>query len=525
VTTAPPGPALASAVPSDRPPFASREVYVVAGAMLALHLVVNLVTPYGFQRDEFLYFAMGRHLRLWHMDFPPLIGALSEIQRFVFGDWLPGLRLVPALAGTLLVILAALLARELGGGRFAQGFAALAVLASVFFQRAGNLFQPVILDALWWTLGFWVLARLCRAPGTARRWWIRLGIVGGVGLLTKFSILFFGFGVLVGLLATPYRRALLTRWPWAALAIALALGSPSIVGQIALGWPLVGQLQGLRQGQLEHVSVAGFFLTQLQFGPAMVVGAWGVVALLFSRASRPFRLVAWTCVAIWATLVVLHGKAYYVGGTYALLFAAGAVQLERLRGVPWRSVLRWSVAGLVAAYGLLILPIGVPILPPAAMMRYLRALGPAAAQRDNQGHPLALPQDFADMLDWEQRAEAVARAYTALPPLERARAVVIANNWGEAGALDFYGPRLGLPPVVCTAGSYYFFGPGKLPGRVAVTIGERDWRLRQLFDTVEAGPHLTDSLTVREERDLTVYVCRGIKKTLQDLWPDEAGRQ
>jgi hypothetical protein len=129
------------------------------------------------------------------------------------------------------------------------------------------------------------------------------------------------------------------------------------------------------------------------------------------------------------------------------------------------------------------------------------------------------------MLDWEQRAAAVATAYRTLPALERAQAVIIGNNYGEAGALDFYGPRYGLPPVVSAAGSYYFFGPGKLPGRVAVTLGESEQGLHRLFDSVEAGPHLTNSLTVREERDLTVYVCRGIKRTLQEIWPGEAGRQ
>ena len=515
----------APATAPDRPAFASRIVYPVAGLMLLLHLVTNLVSPYGIHRDEFLYFAMGRHLRLWHMDFPPFIAVLSESERFIFGDSLLGLRIIPALASTLVVVLAALLAREFRGGRFAQGFAALAVLGSVFFQRAGNLFQPVILDALWWTLGFYVLARLCRGEGPERRWWILLGLVGGIGLLTKFSVLVFGFGVLLALLATPYRRALLTPWPWITLAMALAIGSPSWVGQIALGWPLVGQMQDLRQSQLEHVSIAGFFVTQALFGPAMIAGAWGVGALLLSPALRPFRLVGWTCVAIWLTLVALHGKAYYVGGTYPLLFAAGAVQLERLRGTPWRSALRWGVVGLTAAYGLLVLPLGVPILAPAPMMRYLGALGPAAAQRDNQGHPLPLPQDYADMLGWEDRAAAVAAAYRTLSPLERARAIVIGNNYGEAGALEFYGPRYGLPPVVSAAGSFYFFGPGSRTGEVAVTLGEGEQGLHRLFDSVEAGPHLANPLTVREERDLTVYICRGAKGTVQQIWPREAGRQ
>jgi hypothetical protein len=508
----------------QRPAFAKRLVYPVAGLMLALHVVTNVVSPYGIHRDEFLYFAMGRHLRLWHMDFPPAIAILSEIQRFVFGDSLLALRLVPALASTMLVVLAALLARELGGGRFAQGFSAVAVLGSVFFQRAGNLFMPVILDALWWTAGFYVLLRLCRGDVAERRAWLALGVVGGVGLFTKFSILFFGFGVLLGLLATRWRRALLTPWPWVTLAIALVLGSPSIVGQIALGWPLVGQMQDLRAGQLEHVTVAGFFLTQAMFGPAMLVGAWGVVALLAAPAMRRFRLVGWTAAAIWLTLVLLHGKAYYVGGTYAFLFAAGAVRLEALRAPRLGPALRWGALGLTAAYGVLVLPLGVPIVAPAPMERYVDLLGVSTARRDNQGHLLRLPQDYADMLGWEDRAQAVATAYRGLTPLERAEAVLIGNNYGEAGALAFYGPKLGLPPVVSAAGSFYYFGPGDRPGKVAITLGEGREGLSRLFDSVEAGPHLLDPLTVREEQDLTIYICRRPKSTLQAIWPQVAGR-
>ena len=505
-------------------PFATRLVLALAGAFFLLHVVTNLVSPYGIHRDELLYFAMGRHLRLWHMDFPPAIAILSEIQRFALGDSLVALRMVPALASSAIIVLAALLARELGGGRVAQGFAALAVAASVFFQRAGSLFMPVVLEALWWSAAFYALARLCHTDGPQRRWWLALGLAGGVGLLTKFSVLFLGFGVLVALLATRHRHALLTRWPWVALLVALVVGSPSIVGQITLDWPLIGQMQDLRATQLGHVTVAGFFLTQLMFGPAMLVGAWGGLALLLAKGMRPFRLIGWTCLAVWATLVILHGKAYYVGPTYPVLFAAGAVALERVRAPRWGPALRRAAAVSTAAYGALVVPLGVPIMPPAPLERYIHAIGATESLRDNQRVLGRLPQDYADMLGWPERVAAVAQAFRTLSPLERAQAVIIGNNYGEAGALDFYGPRYGLPAVVSAAGSFYYFGPGSRPGSIAVTLGENERGLHRLFDSVEAGPHLTNPLTVREERDLTIYICRGPKGTLQEIWPREAGR-
>ena len=510
--------------PPDRPPLATLLVAALAGGTFLLHLIVNLATPYGIHRDEFLYFAMGDHLRLWHMDFPPAIAILSVASRFVFGDSLAALRLVPALASAALVALAALLAREMGGRRFAQAFAALAVVASVFFQRAGSLFQPVILDALWWTVGFYALVRLCRGDQPASRWWLVLALAGGVGLLTKFSILFFGFGVLVAMVATPWRASLATRWPWVTLLIALVIGSPSLVGQIGLGWPLVGQMQDLQRSQLEHVTVAGFFITQLMFGPAMLVGAAGAIALLVGPRLQRFRPVGWTLLAVWVTLVVLHGKAYYVGATYPILFAAGGVALEAWRRRALGAWVGWGAVVLTAAYGLLVLPLGLPILAPGPTERYIRAIGAVQALRDNQGMPLRLPQDYADMLGWRERVDAVAQAYRALSPLERARAVIIGNNYGEAAALEFYGPKLGLPPVVSAAGSFWYWGPGDRPGAVAVTLGEAREGLYRLYDSVVAGPHLVNPLTVMEEQDLTIYVCRKPKTTLQAIWAREAGR-
>jgi hypothetical protein len=287
----------------------------------------------------------------------------------------------------------------------------------------------------------------------------------------------------------------------------------------------VGQMQDLRASQLGHVSVAGFFLTQLMFGPAMLVGAWGALALLVAPSLRRFRPMGWTVLAVWVTLVVLHGKPYYVGATYPALFAAGGVALEAVRRRALGAWVRGAAVWTTAGYGLLVLPLGVPILAPAPLDRYIHAIGAVQALRDNQGVLGRLPQDYADMLGWRERTAAVAEAYHALPPLERAQAVIVANNWGEAGALEFYGPRYGLPQVVCAAGSFYHWGPGPKPGAVAVTIGEGREGLYRLYDSVEAGPHLVNPLTVREERDLTIYICRKPKTTLQAIWPHEAGRQ
>jgi 4-amino-4-deoxy-L-arabinose transferase-like glycosyltransferase len=465
---------------------------------------------------------MGRHLRLWRMDFPPAIALVAEAVRATLGDSLLATRLVPALAGTALVVLAALVARELGGGRWSQALAALGVVASPLFLRSANLFQPVVLDQLAWTVALYALVRLCREDRP--RWWLLLGAALGAGLLTKFSAAFVGLAVLLALLTTGRRAWLLTPWPWLAALLALAIGSPSIVGQLRLDFPVRGQLADLRQVQLERVTPLNFLAGQLLWGPATLIGAAGLVGLLADRRLRAFRVVGWTCVWVFVILMALHGKAYYAGPVYPTLIGAGSVMLERVRGDRLGPVLRWGgVVALLVTMAVL-LPIGVPILPPAAMAGYARAIGASSALRTNTGETERLPQDYADMLGWEEQVRAVARVYRSLPAPDRARAVLVAGNYGEAGALDFFGPRYGLPVVVSPTGSYWFFGPGTKPGEVVVTIGAGREDLAPLFDSVEAAGRVTSPWSVAEERDLTIYVARGPYRTLQEVWPSLAGR-
>src|SRR5687768_2079390 len=226
--------------------------------------MVNERTPYGLHRDELLYLGMGKHLQFWNMDFPPAIAIVAEVSRTVLGGSLVAVRFFPELFGSAVVVLAALIARELGGGRIAQGLAAFCVLTCPLFLRSANLLQPVVMDQLIWSGALYALLRLCRGYGPGQ--WLLLGLVLGLGLLTKFSVAFIGLGIAAGVLLTPLRSALLTPWPWIALAAALAVGSPSLIGQIRLGLPVLGQMTDLRQSQLELVTPLGFLVGQLLWG-------------------------------------------------------------------------------------------------------------------------------------------------------------------------------------------------------------------------------------------------------------------
>ena len=499
---------------------AGRAVAGLAALKLGLHLAVNAATPYGLHRDELLYLAMGRHLRLWTMDFPPAIALLSNAVRATLGDALWAVRLVPAVAGTMLLVLAALAARELGGGRWAQIIAALGVLGSPLFLRSANLFQPVVLDQLAWTVTLFALIRLCRQPTPA--WWMAVGAALGLGLLAKFSAAFAGLAVLLALVASR-REWLRSPWPWAAGLVALALGSPSLVGQIRLDFPILAQMDDLRRSQLERVTPFGFLLGQILWGPATLVGLGGLAGLIFDPALRPFRVVAWTCVFAFLLLIALHGKSYYIGPIYPVLIAAGGVELERVRHARLGPVLRWGTVTALVLFMAVILPLGVPILPPATMAGYARAIGAEDALRTNTGEMNRLPQDYADMIGWEEQVRAVAGVYRSLAQADRARTVLIAANYGEAGALDFFGPRYGLPRVVSPAGSFWFFGPGDRPGEVVITIGVPRAELEQVFGAVRQAARIRSPWSVEEERELTIYVARSPRRTLQRIWPSLAG--
>ena len=496
----------------------------LAAFTVLLHVGVNLVTPYEFQRDEYLYFGMGQHLHWWRMDFPPFVALVANLTRAVLGESQVAMRLPSAVASGAIVWLAVRAARHLGGQGFAQCLAALCVLSGVLFLRAGALFQPTVWDQLWWTCALFALLRLAQTGGT--RWWLALGVAGGLGLLTKFSILFLGLSVLIALLLSPQRRALATRWPWLTLLIALALGSPSLVGQIRLGFPVIGQLHDLQAVQLARVTPFDFTLGQLLItGPAFAIAIAAVVALLVVPRFARLRVVGWTAVAAYATLLLLHGKHYYLGPIYPVLFGIGGALIESAAS-GWRRVLLRTVAvALPAGNGLFLSPVGLPFLAPPAMERYTVRTGLAPlVNGTNTGGRLRIPQDYADALGWTDRVAAVARTYRDLDPVRRTKAVILAGNWGEAGALDFYGPQLGLPGVVSPSGSYWFFGPGAKRGEVLVTIGVgEDW-LRPHCQGLTAAAHLVNEWTVEEERDLTVYVCDEPGVTLQALWPRLAGR-
>jgi 4-amino-4-deoxy-L-arabinose transferase-like glycosyltransferase len=506
-----------------RPPVSAAALWLISVKFMS-HLVTAFITPYEFHRDELLYFSMGTHLRLFEMDFPPFIALLSEAVRHTAGVSVLSYRITPALFGTGVMLLAVLIARELGGGSRAQVLTAIAVLFNPLFLRTASLFQPVVFDQLWWLLGFWALLSLINTED--QRWWIGLGLAGGLGLLSKFSILFFGLAVLIGLLLTTRRRAFLGPWPWVAVGIALLIGSPSVIGQIRLDWPVFEQMSGLQEGQLNRISLGEHLFEQAIWGPQILLAVTGLWALLAARRLKRYRLIGWIALASLVLFAALKGKSYYTGPIHPELYGAGAVWLEGLARPRLRAFLGWGLGVAVLAWGVFVLPFGLPVVPPEPMARYAAMTGITAGTKTNWGAQLELPQDYADMLGWREKAEAVASMlFVAEPRLarQRAGALLFGANYGQAGALDLYGRELGLPPVVSLAGSWYFFGPGDRPGNPVVLLGVEPEEIETIgCASVELATRVENYWGVPEERDVPVTICYDPSITVQQLWELQA---
>jgi hypothetical protein len=498
----------------SREALASETAPVVAIALVSFVLHLLIAGNYGYFRDELYYMDAGRHFQTGYVDFPPFIAWLAGVLR-IFGDNLVVLHTTTALAAACLIVVTGLMARELGGGRAAQTLAALATAAAPTFIATASLFSMDVFDELWWGLAAYVFIRLVRREEP--RLWLWFGLVAGIGLFTKLTMLFFGFGLVVGLLLTPARRAFRTRWPWLGGAIALAFLLPYIAWQVQNGWP-TPQFWRNYGGTESAASPLDFLLSQIFAQNPVSLPLWiaGLV-YYFRPAGKPYRALGWTFVILYALFTLAHAKSYFLAPAFPMLYAAGAVLLvtafERRR---WRAAQPGLLAGL-ALVGVLFAPGVLPVLPPSIYGHYYSWLVDTSGAKQTEANT-PLPQELADRFGWPEQADAVARVYHALPAADRAQACIVTVNYGEAGGLNFFGPAHGLPRAISGHNTYYFWGYGACTGQVVITIGYSREDAEASFDSVVAAATVRCANCVEEESDLTIYVCRQPKASIAELW-------
>ncbi len=488
-----------------------------AGAKLLIHLVTNALGGYGYFRDELYYLASTSRLDWGYVDHPPLSIAILAVNRWLLGDSLFASRLLPAVAGSLAVALIMLLARRLGGGRWAVALSGTAAIVSLIFIAYDTIYSMNAFDLVLWAAAALLLARL--VDHEAPRDWLYLGLLLGFGLLNKLGVLWLGAGISVAVLATPLRRALRSRWPWIAAGVALLLFSPYVIWNLLHEMAHVEFIGNAVTGKYSRLGVIDFLGGQLLINNPVTIPLWigGLVFLLFG-AGRRYRALGIVFVAVVAVLLINgRSKPEYLAGAMTIVLAAGGVAFE-----TWfERSRRWVRPSLLAVMlcGLLLAPLTLPILPVNAYIAWARSLGiePHTAEAKELAE---LPQFYADMFGWEQKAEALAVAYHALGTEDQARAAIFGNNYGQAGAVDYFGPALGLPPAISAHNSYWIWGPGGKDGSVVLVLSDDREGLAERFEQVERVGHVSCRYCMPYEAELDVFVCRNLRAPLSEVWPE-----
>lgn len=493
----------------------SRVVLALAGVKILAHLLTAGAFGYSYFVDELYFLACAKHLAWGYVDLPPLLPALTAIPVNLVGESLFAIRVLPALAGGALVMIAGLLAREMGGRWRSQALAALATLLAPAYLAVHSFNSMNALEPLVWMGGAWILLRL--ANGGSPRLWLAYGAVAGVGLLNKHTTGGWLVAASVGTLLTKERRHLATRWPWLGAALAFVLFSPNLAWNVGHGFPHFSHLAQVREdGRDVALSAAAFLGQQALLLNPVVAPLWigGLVWLLAAPAARRFRSAGLAYLAVLALLLAAHGRFYYLFPAYAVLFAAGAVAAERLASRAWPLA---TYAGVLAVTGVAFAPFALPCLPPTTYVAYAKALrfDPPRLETHRLG---PLPQLFADRFGWREMAEEAARIHRGLPPEDRARAAVFGQNYGQAGAIDAFGPALGLPPAVSGHLAYHDWGPHGVTGEVLIVLGDRREPLERLFESVTLAGRVAHPYAMPYQQ-FDVFVCRKPRASLPRIWP------
>jgi hypothetical protein len=490
----------------ERPPIAWGTLALCACAIVAIH--ATCLTQYGWFRDELYYLSCSHRLAWGYVDQPPLSIALLTLVRLLAGPSLVALRLTAAVCMALAATTAGVLARQLGGGRFAQAIAALAFGVSPLALDAGHFYSMNALDLAFWPMATLLALRALDRPALGR--WIALGVALGLGLLNKWSILWLGAGIAAYLVL--FRRDLLrTAGPWIAAAIAGALFAPNLLWEVRTGWPTLEFMNHARSHKMIALEPVLYLANQaLALGPgALPLWIAGLVAAIVRKPWRPMALFYFVTLAI--LLASGSARVEYITLPCVALFAAGAAWWGECGRFA-----RTAVAALALVLALPLAPFALPILSVPRFVAYQAALGrkPATEERHQMG---SLPQQYADMFGWPEFADSVARVASTLTPDDRRRAIVVVDNYGEAGALERFG-RGRVPRVACQHNNWWFWGPPAWDGGIALLVRRDSVDARQEFDSVRVAGFAGHPLAMPYERDLPILVARGFHGDLTKAW-------
>jgi hypothetical protein len=509
-------------------------IWAIALANLLFHIYFN--NRYGYFRDEFDYMSCGDHLAWGYVDQPPLIPFLIHISRAVLGDSLRSIRFIPALASSFLIVQTSAIARELGGRRYALFLSAICVLIAPQYLSNGSLLGTNCLEPnLWMGCAYFaILATKRNDP----RYWLWFGVVAGVGLEEKYSIAVFGLGVVVGLLLTEKRPVFLNKWIWLGGIAAFLIFLPNLLWNIKYDWPFVQLMRAVRaEGRDVVLGPFPYFFQQTLLVNPLTAPVWlaALFALLFSARLKPYRLLGWCYLICYTVFFVLHGKNYYLAPVYPMLLAAGAVVIEsaidgrenarpemdsRENARPHRQWLKPAIALVLLASGAHLAPVVVPILSPDGFLAYTKYLPFKLPVMEHSHARAALPQWYSDQFGWREIVDEADVAWNRIPADERHDCGIFAQDYGQAGAIDFFGRRDGLPPALSGHQTWFLWGPRGYSGNCMIVLDDRREVLERLWEHVEYVGTSADN-PYALEKQIDFFLCKDAKfGTLAQFWPN-----
>ena len=491
---------------------------VAALLVLVAHAAGN--PHYGFFRDELYFIICGFHPAWGYVDQPPVVPLLAAGSQ-LFGHSLFLLRALPAIFAAAGAYVTCLLAFEMGGGTSAALLAVLAYLAAPVLTSFGAKVGPDMVGLWLWPLAALYVLRIVK--GADARNWIAVGIVAGFALQSKYSVLFFALAIVAGLLLTPQLRVLFNGWFLAGVAVAVAIVLPNFIWQAAHHFPMWELLRNGASGKNLVPSPVLFVFQQLLLTNLFVWPIW-VVGLIWLLRDSTSRFLGYGYFILIAMMIALHAKHYYPADVYPIPMAAGGVAIEgwtrRLPGV------RWAVAVAAIGAGLFFAPFCLPVLSETAMVAYTAFVGRVlhisrSTMATERGRMATLPEDWADMHGWPELTATVARVYASLPPDQRRGAAIVADNYGEAAAIDFFGPAYGLPPAVSYHNNYWIWGTHGASGDVVINVnadcGRKDFP--GLYRASRLVTRSNPAWVISYEQNIPIWLCTGITTPLGDLWP------
>jgi hypothetical protein len=487
---------------------------------LLIHLCTNAFAGYGIFRDELYYLACSHHLDIGYVDQPPLSIYILKMSLLLFGNSLFALRLLPAVAGALTVLITGFMVRKLGGGNLAMFTACMAVIAAPIFLGMNTVYSMNCFDILFWILAAYVLILIIKENNSKK--WIVLGLVIGLGLLNKIGMIWFTFGLFIAIVLTNQRKHLSTKWPYLAALIAFLLFLPYIIWNFMHDFAHLEFIRNATTGKYASLTPVDFILGQLMILNPITSPVWlaGLYYYFFSKKGKSFMLLGIIYVTAFLILLINgHSKPEYLSPSYPMLFAAGAIQIEKLSQKKHWMWLKYALTVMLVIGGIITAPLVLPFLPVKTYIQYAEQIGIGPGSYEAK-ELTELHQFYADMHGWEKMVETVAGVYQNLPSEEQSQCNIITGNYGEAGAIDFFGRKYHLPKASSGHNNYWLWGPQNDTAQVVIHLGgPSEETLVELYREVQAADTFRCEYCMPYENNMVIYLCKEPRFSLKQIWP------